>query len=414
VIRALVVAVGKRTEHWCDFFAALARRRGLDVVLQAAEVSRLAADQLAQLAHESPRFRFRLAPHLCGEETTGHMASILFGPGSWRGLRNLRPDVVHVIGEPSYLATHQAIRARNRFWPGVPVTLYAAQNVVARFPWPFPHLERYAYRQAALALPITPAALAVLREKGYRGPARIVPLGVDLAQFAPAPSPPAGPFTVAFVGRLESHKGIADLVAACDLLECRLLIVGDGSLRPWVEAEAARRDGRIELRPWAGHAELPRFLARAHALALPSVEIVQRNVLPWVGVPLREQFGRVLVEAMACGVPVVGTTVGEIPHVLGEGGLTVPPSDPAALARALTAIRDDLRLAARLRERGLERAAEFSWDRIAESMEEAWAGVVAMSRALKRSGRLADSYGSRFFTVAKGGTWRAISPRRSP
>lgn len=420
MIRALVVAVGRRTEHWCDFFAALARRPGLEVVVQAADVSPLTADQLAQLAHESPRFRFRLAPHLFGEEATGHMASILFGPRSWRGLRSLRPDVVHVIGEPSYLATHQAIRARNRLWPGVPVTLYAAQNVVANFPWPFPQLERYAYRQSALALPITPAALGVLRAKGYRGPARLVPLGVDLARFVPAPSRPGGPFTVAFVGRLEPHKGIADLLAACDLADCRLLVVGDGSLRPWLEAEAARRDGRIELRPWASHAELPGLLGRTHALALPSIGIVQRNVLPWVGIPLREQFGRVLVEAMACGVPVIGTDVGEISYVVGRGGLTVPPNDPAALAEALRSIRDRPRLAAELRRSGLERAAEFGWDRIAETMEDAWLQVLGTLETLKPNGRTADPYGAAnvgrppapTFAGRKGTAWNTISPRR--
>jgi len=371
-VRVLVVTVGKRAEHWEGFFAALADRDDVDVTVQAADVSRLAGERLAELARRSPRFRFRLAQHWIGEDATGHMASVLFRPGSWRELRDAKPDVVHVIGEAAYLSTYQAIRFRNRFWPGVPLTLYAAQNVVTRFPWPFPRLERYAYANTALALPITPAALAVLRAKGFRGAAEIVPLGVDLSRFRPPAQPPPAPFTVGFVGRLEPHKGLYELLAARDRLDCRLLVVGDGSLRGSLAAEAARRPDRIEVLPWVSQDELPALLGRVHALAVPSVEVVQRNVLPWVGVPLREQFGRVLVEAMACGVPVVASEVGEIPYVLGASGLLVPPTAPVALADALAFLRDRPEHAAELARAGVRRAALFDWRRIADDVYAAW------------------------------------------
>jgi glycosyltransferase involved in cell wall biosynthesis len=371
-VRAVVVVVGKRTEHWEAFFRALTRRPDLEVVVQAADVSPLARERLGMLAEGNSRLHFQVAPHLLGEELTGHMASVLFGPGSWRWLAARRSDVIHVIGEAAYLSTAQAIRFRNRFWPGVPITLYAAQNVVTRFPWPFSGLERFAHRQAALALPITAAALSVLRAKGFEGPAEIVPLGVDLDRFRPRRAAPADPFTVGFVGRLEPHKGVADLLTAADLLDARLLVVGDGSLRPRVEAEVARRRGHVELVGWASHDELPQLLARMHALALPSVEVLQRNVLPWVGIPLREQFGRVALEAMASGVPVVGSRVGEIPHVVGSGGLICPPGDPVELARALARLRDSPSLAAALARAGIARSREFGWDRVTAQVYDQW------------------------------------------
>ena len=374
MIRVLVTAVGHRTEHWEGFFRALARHPHLDVHVHVADVSDLAREGLARLERESPRFRFTLSPHLIGEERTGHMASIVFKPGSLgETFANAeRPDVIHVIGEAAYLATFQAVRLRNRLWPNVPITLYAAQNVVMRFPFPFPLLERYAYRQVSLALPITPSALAVLRTKGYRGPASIVPLGVDLERFRPRAAAPEGPFTVGFVGRLEPHKGIADLLAASERIGSNLLLVGDGSLRPLVEEAAAGSGGRIELVPWASHSELPALLERMHVLALPSIEVVQRNVLPWIRVPLREQFGRVLVEAMARGVPVVGRDVGEIPFVIGGGGLSFPAGDAEALADSLTALRDRPELAARCSRAALERGREFGWDRIAAQVYDEW------------------------------------------
>jgi glycosyltransferase involved in cell wall biosynthesis len=375
VTKVAVSVVGKRTEHWEGFFAALARIPELEVAVQAADVTPLCRERLELLAREEPRFRFRLAPHLLGEDRSGHMASILLRPGAWSALRGFAPDVLHVIGEPAYLSTLQAIRFRNRLWPRVPITHYAAQNVATRFPPPFSGVERYAYGQIGRAFPITPAALAVLRRKGYAGDAQIVPLGVDHERFRPTVSPPPPPLTIGFVGRLEPHKGVGGLVETAERVGGRVLLVGDGSLRPWLEQRAAARPGEIELRPWLSHDELPAALRRMHVLALPAVEVVQRNVLPWVGVPLREQFGRVLIEAMASGVPVVATNVGEIAHVVGNAGLIVPQGDCDALALALARLRDEPRLAVELAHAGIARAAHFRWDRIAEEVHEAWLSV---------------------------------------
>jgi glycosyltransferase involved in cell wall biosynthesis len=382
-VKVAVSIVGKRTEHWEGFFVAIAQRPAVELVVHAADITPLARARFELLALEHANFRFELAGHLLGEDLTGHMASILLRPGSWSRSRAFRPDVLHIIGEPAYLATYQAIRFRNRHWPAAPITHYAAQNVVTRFPYPFPWLERHAYRQIACAFPVTPAALAVLRAKGYRGEAQIVPLGVDHERFRPRSSTPQGPFTVGFVGRLEPHKGIADLVAATERAGCRLLAVGDGSLRPWLEARAAERPGEIELLPWLSHEQLPAALARMHVLALASVEVVQRNVLPWIRIPLREQFGRVLLEAMAVGVPVVASRVGEIPHVLGSAGIVVAPGDADELAAMLTRLRDP-RLAEQLAQAGVARAARFHWSRVADEVHESW---LRLTGSRRNSGR---------------------------
>jgi len=95
-------------------------------------------------------------------------------------------------------------------------------------------------------------------------------------------------------------------------------------------------------------------------------------VAPWIRVPLREQFGRVLVEAMSLGVPVVASRVGEIPYVLGPAGIVVPPRDPAALAAALAEVRDDDGRADELARLGLERAAGFDWALVAGQLAAAW------------------------------------------
>jgi len=390
----LITAVGHRTEHWTDLFAILARRPGLRTTVVVSDVTELTIAGLDRVAASSSNFTYHRLPHRMGELRTGHMASIMFRPTALRRLPVHRPDVMHIIGEPAYLSTFQLRRLRDRRWPGTPITHYAAQNVVTSFPIPFPWLERRAYQSIDHMLPITPAAQHVVAAKGYRGRTTIVPLGVDSEIFTPnghngteISSGPDGQrrFTVGFVGRLERYKGVESLIEVTRALDCNLLIVGRGSLEDRVRQASVERPGKVELHDWVDHAKLPDLLRQMNALILPSQGIVQRNVVPWVAIPLREQFGRVLIEAMACGVPVIGTDVGEISHVIGPAGLVVPPDDPVALADSLAKVRDTPGLAAELRDNGIARVARmFSWERIADQLQSVWADVHGRSTVASR------------------------------
>jgi hypothetical protein len=147
---------GHRTEHWTDYFEILAGQPG-SPALPLADVSPQTELILRRLGEAGPA-SLPCRAHLIGEARTGHMASIMFRPAALRHLPLERPDVVHIIGEASYLSTWQVLRWSRRRWPGVPVSLYAAQNVVIRFPPPFGWLERRAYESVTQAVPI-PAAL---------------------------------------------------------------------------------------------------------------------------------------------------------------------------------------------------------------------------------------------------------------
>lgn len=373
-MRVLITAVGHRTEHWTDLFTLLAGQPDLQLTIVTADVSPLTEQILGRLADRSAQLTYSHLPHVISEARSGHMASVVFRPRALRALDVGEPDVIHIIGEAAYLSTGQIIRWRDRFHPHVPLTCYAAQNVVTRFPFPFPLLESRAYRAIDEFFPITDAALNVLRSKGYQGAASIVPLGVDTGLFAP-PSTPAPPrrFTVGFVGRLEEHKGIRDLLSAVQRLGCDLLVVGDGMQADLVRAAADRAPDRVRLHSWVDHDELPSLMHQMDVLALPSAEIMQRNVLPWVAIPLREQFGRVLVEAMACGIPVVGSDVGEIPNIVGDGGLVYPSGNVDALADRLATLRDDPAKARLMGANGAARVADqFGWDRAAATMSQIW------------------------------------------
>jgi glycosyltransferase involved in cell wall biosynthesis len=173
-----------------------------------------------------------------------------------------------------------------------------------------------------------------------------------------------GRFTIGYAGRLVNEKGIDILVAAIRRLgsEVELLIVGDGPLYPWLESANLGRASLRLIRD-AEHSEMSRFYAEMDVLVLPS-----RTTAKWA-----EQFGRVLVEAMHCGTPVIGSSSGEIPWVISVtgGGVIFPEGDVEALAEQLERLRIDQERREALAERGKERAGQlFSVEAVANRMEE--------------------------------------------
>jgi glycosyltransferase involved in cell wall biosynthesis len=92
---------------------------------------------------------------------------------------------------------------------------------------------------------------------------------------------------------------------------------------------------------------------------------------------LYEGFGYQVLEAMACGAPVVASATTSLPELVGDAGLLCPPGDVDAFTDALKRVLDDASLAARLRAQGLERARQFTWDRTARALAEAVDEVVA-------------------------------------
>ncbi len=285
---------------------------------------------------------------------------LFFFPQLGRLLDRYRPDLIHMDEEPYNLATFLALaQARRR---RIPAVFFTWQNLNRRYPVPFSWMERYAYGVASWAIAGSEAAEGVLRAKGYRGPATVIPqFGIDPERFAPAAPRPDRPFTIGFVGRLVEEKGVELLVDACAALDgdFQLVIIGDGPTRASVAERIARHglEPRARLVGAVSSAEVPGYLRGLDVVVLPSLS--RRN---WT-----EQFGRILVEAMASEVPVVGSTCGEIPAVIGDAGLVFPEGDAAELAGALQRLADDSALRTELGQRGRQRALErFTQRRIAE------------------------------------------------
>lgn len=284
---------------------------------------------------------------------------------AWRGLgavmRAFRPQVVHIDEEPYNLSAWQALWLARR--AGAKTALFSWQNILRQYPPPFRWGERWALAHADALIAGTESAAEVWRAKGYRGPLPVIAqFGTDGALFHPLPARPQRPFTVGFIGRLVEEKGVQVLLQALALLpgEWRLIVLGGGPQRAALQAQAERLGlaQRVRFRDQAPSSEMPAAYHALDALALPSLTRPS-----W-----KEQFGRVLVEAMASGVPVVGSDSGAIPGVIGEAGLVLPEGDAAALAGALGRLRDEPGLAQALAARGRARAlAHYTHEGVAEA-----------------------------------------------
>jgi len=313
-------------------------------------------------------------------------------------LRSVRPDYVWIHAEFWEGAALQFL-AHYRFRRPPKIVAYAATNHIPgarRLLSPVPPFLSRARLMQRLLWPrldgvAARARRAMLCARRMGLPGR-VPVTINFlpvagphqadGQAVRLPWPRAESFIVGFAGALNEQKGWKVLLRAMELLPERFkaVLVGDGpdrgELLDWL-----KRSGLRERVCYAGALTKERLLATYplfHVLVLPSITTPRRV----------EQFGCVLAEAMACGVPVVGSDSGAIPETVGEAGLIVPERDPAALAEAVRRMCEDGELRRRCVEMGrMKYRTKYSPEAYARSM----AGLFGLGQ--EAAGRPAASTG---------------------
>ncbi len=272
-------------------------------------------------------------------------------PTIGRILRTFQPQIFHIDEEPYNFATWHAMRAGRRV--GAKMCFFTWQNIAKRYPPPFAQLERAVYAGMDAGVAGNQAALDILRDKGFTRPAAVIPqFGVDPNLYQPPPPKPRPANwipTIGYIGRLVEEKGVQVLLEAVALLKqaYRVEIIGSGPYRTDLEVMSSRlgiRD-RIAFRNSVAARDIPDVLAKLDILVVPS--LTRSN---WM-----EQFGRVIIEAMACEVPVIGSDSGEIPFVLGDTGMVVSEGNREELALRIHDLLEDRELRADLAKRGRER-----------------------------------------------------------
>lgn len=307
--------------------------------------------------------------HPVGLRRRGHIWWIY--PGLRRLLARLRPDLVHVVSEPYGLLVMQTLC-------GVaPVVIHTSSSRYEHGGRLERGIRRVLAKQAlrrvsGLATP-NPRALALAHELG------LPDVPTALAQhLVPDPEPfirarrssergELKECVVGYIGRLVPQKGVDWLIeAAAGIQNIRLRIIGQGPELARLQELAIRRGLQAVFAGPIALEDVPTAMAGLDLLVVPS-----RTTLQW-----EEFFGRVAVEAMFAGIPVIASNTGGLSHVVSDGGMLVAENDVPSLAAALRQLADSENLRKTLGERGRERAlAEFSPRRTAETLVELWKAV---------------------------------------
>ncbi|HEV7745549.1 MAG TPA: glycosyltransferase family 4 protein [Pyrinomonadaceae bacterium] len=291
-----------------------------------------------------------------------------------RALRAHRPHLIDLGHESYSVAGAEVLTLCRWFAPNVPIVMQANQNIHHNYPPPFSWFEQRAFKRVAAAYGCSESVCEVLRGKGFAKPAPVVPFGVDTDAFRPRAhevEKTNRPLTIGYIGRMLPGKGLNVLAEALEKIKgeaWQLLVVGDGSERENFEQRLreARLHDRAEFTGAVSFALMPEYFQRLDVMVIPT-ETTKR---------VREQFGRVIVEAMASGVPVIGSTCGAIPEVIGDAGLVFPEGNATALANALRSMLADGDLRQRLVAAGQARVEQYSWTRVAEMTYELFRRVL--------------------------------------
>lgn len=311
---------------------------------------------------------FRIVP--VSNFSQNNQGLLSFGADLISLLRRVRPQVIQVEQGAKSLAYAQCItlnrvlglEAKNVFftWWNLPYTLKLPTSL----------LETYNLRHTHGLIAGNQDGVDILQKRGYHGPACVMPqLGVDDTRFRPQPQPELaaqlgiadGDFIVGFVGRFVPEKGLLTLAQSLARLKdqphpWKWLLLGRGPLKETLtqQAEALGISDRLIWIESVPHDDVPRYINLMDTLVLPSETTYGFKTLTSVG--WKEQFGHVLIEAMACRVPVIGSDSGEIPHVIGSAGLVFPEGDSAALSARLLTLMANPETRNNLAQKGYDRA----------------------------------------------------------
>ncbi len=255
-----------------------------------------------------------------------------------RRCQRVRPDVAFIEAEPYSFAAAQWGFTFNR--REIPFGVQCYENIDRPLPAPVRWMRARVLAHAAFVAARSDSAGELARAWGAVGEVALAPPAVPAWEAVPARSAER-PFTVGYAGRLIESKGLSDLLAAVRQLQAptELLLIGNGELRDQLDRQPIPGSS-VRVLDGLTHEQMADGYAQIDVLVLPS-----HTTPTW-----KEQFGRVIIEALWCGVPVVGSDSGEIPWLieLTGGGLTFPEGDVSALADRLLELREAPHLRERL------------------------------------------------------------------
>lgn len=280
--------------------------------------------------------------------------------GLKRVIKKIRPDIIHVEEEPYSIVCAQALRLAKRYH--IPFVFFTWENIHRPYKPLLNWIDGWVLKNTQWVIAGNREAEDVLQKRGYHGQCSIIPqYGVDPDVFRPFSVMNAEhrTFTIGYFGRLIEEKGLPTLLNAVRQLkfDWKLSITGNGDMREQLQKKVLE-DGlseRIQFITAMDNRKVPHSIQQLDVLVLPS-----ETRTHW-----KEQFGRVLIEAMSCEVPVIGSNSGEIPNVIADAGMVFPEGDEKSLADCLTQIHQDASASRRIGQKGRQRVLDhFTTGRI--------------------------------------------------
>lgn len=363
-----------------ELFAELAKLEDLEIALVIP--STFNTDLRGKLKYSVlPNFKgriFAMHPLFAGKNRLLGSKGIhlYFYPYWWKPVREFKPDIIHIDEEPWSLSALQFALSGKR--SGAKVLFYSKQNLLKRLPFPLSIFERTVFRASNCAVALTEEVRQVLCEKGYKKQVFVLPHGVKLKDFHPRDTSALrhelglSGLVVGYIGRLTEEKGVIDFVRSLSILsrkgvKSQSLIVGGGRCEKKIKRiiDGLGLGGRVKMISAIPHNEVSKYYNCVDMLVVPS-----RTMKTW-----KEQFGRVLIEAMACGVPVIGSSSGEIPNIIREtgGGLIFHERNIKDLAAKICELLKDNRKRKELGRRGREKVIQlYSYEVVARQFYEVY------------------------------------------
>jgi glycosyltransferase involved in cell wall biosynthesis len=313
---------------------------------------------------------FRVVP--VSNFSQNNQGLLTFGWDMVNLLRQFRPQIMQVEQGSKGLAYAELITLNRLLGLKAKNLFFTWWNLPYELKFPVSLLEAYNLQGTDGIVSGNQDGADILRDRGYQGPIRVMPqLGVDESLFRPQPQPELmarhglqpEDFVIGFVGRFVEEKGLWTLVDALGQLphqpqSWKCLLLGRGPLKAALEAKVAELGlgDRVIWVESVPHDDVPRYINLMSTLVLPSETTYRFKTMTSVG--WKEQFGHVLIEAMACQVPVVGSDSGEIPHVIKDAGLVFPEGQAEELADRLQQLLTQPELRTKLGKRGYQLAME--------------------------------------------------------